>query len=232
MLWIPGKIKRRNTGTQKETLRIQTQRVPKKLKEQGWIRRTGLTYTQKSVSKIDNPKGFPPFFFLCPFFPQMGFPGGSNSEESACNAGDLGSIPGSGRYPEKEMSTYSNTLAWRIPWTEEPWWATVHGVSRELDMTEWLILSHIFNFPPTNTEISESLKNTQKCISLTCKQKSTSVTGNLQGLSSSLLPSFTYKQKSVCLTYTPKSVSLTYTQKSVSLIDIPQSPDVQHGELY
>ena len=30
----------------------------------------------------------------------MGFPGGS-SEESACNAGDLGSIPGLGRFPGK-----------------------------------------------------------------------------------------------------------------------------------
>ena len=29
----------------------------------------------------------------------MGFPGGSDSKESACNAGDLGSIPGSGRSP-------------------------------------------------------------------------------------------------------------------------------------
>ena len=28
-----------------------------------------------------------------------GFPGGSDSEESACHAGDLGSIPGSGSYP-------------------------------------------------------------------------------------------------------------------------------------
>ena len=27
----------------------------------------------------------------------LGFPGGSGSQESACNAGDLGSIPGSGR---------------------------------------------------------------------------------------------------------------------------------------
>ena len=26
----------------------------------------------------------------------MGFPGGSNSKEAACNAGDVGSIPGSG----------------------------------------------------------------------------------------------------------------------------------------
>ena len=31
----------------------------------------------------------------------MGFPGGSDSEESAHNAGDPGSIPGSGRSPGK-----------------------------------------------------------------------------------------------------------------------------------
>ena len=30
-----------------------------------------------------------------------GFPGGSDSKESACNVGDLGSIPGSGRFPEE-----------------------------------------------------------------------------------------------------------------------------------
>ena len=29
----------------------------------------------------------------------MGFPGGSARKESACNAGDLGSIPGLGRFP-------------------------------------------------------------------------------------------------------------------------------------
>ena len=39
---------------------------------------------------------------------------------SACNAGDLGSIPGSGRSPGKEMATYSSILAWRVPWTQEP----------------------------------------------------------------------------------------------------------------
>ena len=31
-----------------------------------------------------------------------GFPGGSDGKESACNAGDLGSIPESGRYPGEE----------------------------------------------------------------------------------------------------------------------------------
>ena len=51
----------------------------------------------------------------------MGFPGGSDSKESACNAGDSGSIPGLGIDPlEKGMTTYSSILAWRIPRTEEP----------------------------------------------------------------------------------------------------------------
>ena len=51
----------------------------------------------------------------------MGFPGGSEVKVSAWNAGDPGSIPGSQEDPlEKEMATHSSTLAWRIPWREEP----------------------------------------------------------------------------------------------------------------
>jgi len=45
---------------------------------------------------------------------------GSNGKESACNGGDLGSIPGLGRPSEKGMATYFSIFAWRIPWTEEP----------------------------------------------------------------------------------------------------------------
>ena len=41
---------------------------------------------------------------------------GSPGKESACNAGGLGLILGSGRSP----GGYSSILAWRIPWTEEP----------------------------------------------------------------------------------------------------------------
>ena len=42
-------------------------------------------------------------------------------KESACKAGETGSIPGSGRSPkEKGMSTHSSILAWRISRTEEP----------------------------------------------------------------------------------------------------------------
>ena len=49
-----------------------------------------------------------------------GFPGGSEVKVFACNVGDLGLIPGSGRHLEKKMATHSSILAWRIPWTEEP----------------------------------------------------------------------------------------------------------------
>ena len=41
---------------------------------------------------------------------------GSDSKVSACNVGDLGQEDPL----EKEMATHSSTLAWKIPWTEEP----------------------------------------------------------------------------------------------------------------
>ena len=62
------------------------------------------------------------------------FPGGSDGKASAYNVGDLGSIPGLGRSLEKEMATHSSTLAWKIPWMEEP-----DGLqSMGLNMTERL----------------------------------------------------------------------------------------------
>ena len=50
----------------------------------------------------------------------QGFPGGLDGKESACNAGNLGSIPGWEDPLEKGMATHSSVLFWRIPWTEEP----------------------------------------------------------------------------------------------------------------
>ena len=64
----------------------------------------------------------------------VGFPPSSVGRESACNAGDPGSIPGSGRSLEKEMAAHSSILVWRIPWTEEPSRLQSMG-SQELDMT-------------------------------------------------------------------------------------------------
>ena len=48
----------------------------------------------------------------------------------------MGSIPGQEGPLEKEMETHSSTLAWEIPWTEDPVQATVHGVRKESDTTQ------------------------------------------------------------------------------------------------
>ena len=54
--------------------------------------------------------------------PVWGFPCGSDGKESACNAGDLGSISGLGRplgVGNSKYSKYSSILAWGIPWREQ-----------------------------------------------------------------------------------------------------------------
>ena len=50
----------------------------------------------------------------------LDFPGGSDGKASVYNAGDPGLSPGLGRSLEKEMAIHSSTIAWKIPWTEEP----------------------------------------------------------------------------------------------------------------
>ena len=60
----------------------------------------------------------------------MGFPGSSAGKESACNAGELGSIPGLERSPGGGQATHSSILDWRIALDRGPWWATVHGVAK------------------------------------------------------------------------------------------------------
>ena len=46
--------------------------------------------------------------------------GGSDGKASAHNAGDPGSIPALGRFPGEGNGNPLSTLAWKIPWTEEP----------------------------------------------------------------------------------------------------------------
>ena len=43
-----------------------------------------------------------------------------SGKDSICNARDTGSLPGQEDPLEKRMATYSSTLAWEIPWTEDP----------------------------------------------------------------------------------------------------------------
>ena len=50
----------------------------------------------------------------------LDFSGGSDGKASVYNAGDPGSIPGLGRSAGEGNGNPLHTLAWKIPWTEEP----------------------------------------------------------------------------------------------------------------
>ena len=59
-----------------------------------------------------------------------GFPGGSEVKASACNVGDLGLIPGSGRSPGEGNSNLLQYSCLENPKDGGAWWATVHGVAK------------------------------------------------------------------------------------------------------
>ena len=63
----------------------------------------------------------------------MGFPGGSGGKESACNVGDSGLIPGSGRLPGEENGYPLQDSCLENSMDRGTQWATVHGVTQLSD---------------------------------------------------------------------------------------------------
>ena len=61
------------------------------------------------------------------------FVGGSDGKESACNAGDPGSIPGLGRSPEEGNGNPLQYSCLENSMDKGAWWATVHGVAKRHD---------------------------------------------------------------------------------------------------
>ena len=61
---------------------------------------------------------------------RVDFPGGSDCKASAYNAGDLGSIPGSGRSPGEGNGNPLQYSCLENPMDGGAWWATVHGVAK------------------------------------------------------------------------------------------------------
>ena len=84
------------------------------------------------------------------FLPDSHFPGDSDSKESACNAEDLGSIPGLGRSPPEG---YGNPLQYPCPGNpmdRGAWWATVNGVAESQRQPSLSYPhSHLMALPPT-----------------------------------------------------------------------------------
>ena len=58
-----------------------------------------------------------------------GFPGGSAVKNPPGNAGDMGSIPGSGRSPREENGNPLQYSSLEKPMDRGAWWATVHGIT-------------------------------------------------------------------------------------------------------
>ena len=76
----------------------------------------------------------------------MGFPGSSAVKASACNAGDLGSIPGLGRSPGEGNGNPLQYSCLENPVDGGAWWATVHEVTKSQKRLSDFTFFHIFIF--------------------------------------------------------------------------------------
>ena len=88
----------------------------------------------------------------------MGFPGGSVVKNLPANAGDMGSIPESGRslwegnasfftLEESEATHWSNPLQYSClgnPMGRVAWWAIVHGIAKQSDRTQQLNHNNVY----------------------------------------------------------------------------------------
>ena len=66
---------------------------------------------------------------------KLSFPGGSVVMNPPANEGDVGSIPGLGRSPGEGNDNPLQCSCLGNPMDRGDWWATVHGVAKELVMT-------------------------------------------------------------------------------------------------
>ena len=103
------------------------------------------SHQKSTTASISPPKQHLGQHMLTAASPWTGFPGGSDSKESTCNAGDLSLIPGWGRFPGEGNGNPLLYSYLEKPMDRGAWWITVHGFA-ELDTTEQLMLS--LHFPP------------------------------------------------------------------------------------
>ena len=82
----------------------------------------------------------------------LGLPGGLAGKESSCNAGDPGSIPGSGSCPGEGKS---NPLqySWRVPMDRGAWRAAGHGVTKS--RTQLSAAQRTLNSTPSQTVLPQ-----------------------------------------------------------------------------
>ena len=81
----------------------------------------------------------------------MGFPGSSVGKKSNYNAGDPGSIPGSGRSPGEGNGNQHQYSCLRNPMDRGAWWAIVHGATR--------VRRDLAAKPPPHMNCRQQIKN-------------------------------------------------------------------------
>ena len=97
--------------------------IPSNLGGKTWT----ILYYRESVCSLRFPHK-ENYWHICHHW---GFPCSSVHKESACSAGDLGSIPGLGRSPgEGNGNPHYSILAWKISQTEEPGGLQSMGLQR------------------------------------------------------------------------------------------------------
>ena len=86
----------------------------------------------------------------------LGFPWYSAGKESACNAGDPGSIPGSGRSAGEGKGSPLQYSCLGNPMDRGAWRDTVYGVAKESDLTYQLNNDSIMNYRADNQVAREA----------------------------------------------------------------------------
>ena len=94
-------------------------------------------YIQIVFATPSSWSGHPRWLFSCYLYPL----GGSDGKESACNAGDLGSILGSGRSPGEGNGNPFQYLAWKIPRMELP--VGLQSMGKQRVRHDWTTFTYI-----------------------------------------------------------------------------------------
>ena len=98
---------------------------------------SGKRVNELTRTVVLNSKWFYPSSLPWPGYTwqNLGLPGGSDGRKSACNLGDLGSVPELGTSPggghgNTLQRAWQPSLAWIIPLDRGAWQVTIHGVAK------------------------------------------------------------------------------------------------------
>ena len=98
-------------------------------------------------------------------FYRLAFPRSSGSKESACNAGDLGSIPGSGKSPGEGNGNPLQYSCLENPMDRGAWWATVHRVVQSQTQLKQLSLHVTYLLLGNNSPYTSVAQNSNFILS-------------------------------------------------------------------